>query len=145
MPTVEDVLVLKQHRLHSINACANVLEATQLMNECGVGAVVITDHDRMVGIFTERDVLRRVVALERSPRDTRVADVMTAEVLCCDQTVSVEEAREIMMLRRIRHLPICDDEGCPLGMISIGDLNAQQVREQQQEIGSLHDYIYGRA
>lgn len=145
MPMVSDLLAAKQHRIHAIDAACTVLETTHVMNNCGIGAVVVTSQNRMVGIFTERDVLRRVVASQRSPADTLVAEVMTVEVLCCEPTISVEEAREIMMHRRIRHLPVVDDNGAAIGMISIGDLNAHQVHEQEQQIGNLHEYIYGRA
>lgn len=144
MRFVNELLHSKQSSLYTIDACDTVLEATQLMNERSIGAIIVTNANRLIGIFTERDVLRRVVAAERSPGLTRVAEVMTAEVLLCSADTTVEEAREIMMSRRIRHLPIVDDEGTPIGMVSIGDLNAHQVREQQMEIGHLHEYLYGR-
>lgn len=144
MRFVNELLHSKQSSLYTIDACDTVLEATQLMNERSIGAIIVTNANRLIGIFTERDVLRRVVAAERSPALTRVAEVMTAEVLLCSADTTVEEAREIMMSRRIRHLPIVDDEGTPIGMVSIGDLNAHQVREQQMEIGHLHEYLYGR-
>ncbi|OYW20237.1 MAG: hypothetical protein B7Z55_07580 [Planctomycetales bacterium 12-60-4] len=144
MSSVYELLVEKRRQLHTTTATSSVLDATRLMNDCGIGAVVVTDDNRIVGIFTERDVLRRVVAMERSPAATRVLDVMTAEVLCCSPATTIEQASEIMMERRIRHLPIVNDDGLPVGMISIGDLNAHQVHEQQQHIGNLQDYLYGR-
>lgn len=144
MSSVYELLVEKRRQLHTTTASSSVLEATRLMNDRGVGALVVTDDNRIVGIFTERDVLRRVVAVERPPAATRVVDVMTSEVLCCSPTTTIDQAGEIMMERRIRHLPIVNDDGLPVGMISIGDLNAHQVHEQQQHIGNLHDYLYGR-
>lgn len=144
MSSVVDLLLEKQHSLHTVSVHASVLEATQLMNDRGIGAVVVTDADLCVGIFTERDVLRRVVAQRRCPLETCVSDVMTREVLCIGPESTIEDAREIMMLRRVRHLPIVDSDGQPIGMLSIGDLNAHQVREQAAQIGNLHDYLYGR-
>ncbi len=145
MHSVYDLLARKQHRLHSIEATSTVLESTRLMNDCGIGAVVVINDHRIVGIFSERDVLRRVVARELPPAETRVAEVMTPEVICCGPDCSADDAREIMMHRRIRHLPIVNDDGLPVGMISIGDLNAHQVHEQEQQIGNLQEYLYGRA
>jgi CBS-domain-containing membrane protein len=69
---------------------------------------------------------------------------MTTEVVCCQLETSVEEARAVMMTRRIRHLPVVNDQGELLGLISIGDLNAYQVAHQEQTIHTLHEYLYGR-
>lgn len=144
MSSVFHLLLEKQHSLYTVPVTASVLEATQLMNDCGIGAVVVTEGEQCVGIFTERDVLRRVVAQRKCPVETCVADVMTREVLCIGPETCVEDAQEIMMHRRVRHLPIVNAEGEPIGMLSIGDLNAHQVREQAAQIGNLHDYLYGR-
>lgn len=145
MTSVYDLLLERCRTLHTAQASASVLQATRLMNEWGIGALVIVEEGRMVGIFTERDVLRRVVAMERNPARTPVAEVMTRDVLCCQPRVLIEEAREIMMEQRVRHLPVINEDGIPLGMISIGDLNANQVHEQQRQIGDLHEYLYGRS
>jgi len=145
MSSVIHLLLEKQHTLHTVPVTASVLDATQLMNDRGIGAVVVTAEAQCVGIFTERDVLRRVVAQRRCPLDTCVSDVMTREVLCIGPETTIDDAREIMMHRRVRHLPIVNAEGQPIGMLSIGDLNAHQVHEQAAQIGNLHDYLYGRA
>jgi CBS domain-containing protein len=114
------------------------------MNDHKVGAVVVADEGRLVGMFTERDVLRRVVGERRDPVTTLVGAVMTSEVVCCTPETSIEEARGAMKNRRIRHLPVVDGEGHLMGMISIGDLNAYHVNSQEQTIHLLHEYLYGR-
>src|SRR5262249_12623192 len=99
---------------------------------------------RIVGIFTERDVLRRIVSEQRDPTRTPVEEVMTPEIICCTPETTVEEARAIMRDRRIRHLPMVDADGGLLGLISIGDLNAHQLASQELTIHMLHEYLYGR-
>ena len=95
-------------------------------------------------MFTERDVLRRVVGERRDPAATTVADVMTVEVVCCTPETTIEEARGAMMNRRIRHLPVVDGDRRLHGLISIGDLNAWHLDTQEQTIHLLNEYLYGR-
>ncbi len=98
-----------------------------------------------MGIITERDVLRRVVADRKDPAAAEVSSIMTTKLTCGRLDMPVGEAREIMRSRRIRHLPIVEDDGTVLGMISIGDLNAHQLDGQQQTIQYMHEYLYGGA
>lgn len=145
MPQVSDILRVKGSQVHSIAADTTVLEATQKMNQDKIGALVVTVKEEIVGIFTERDVLRRVVAEQRDPRSTLVGEVMTAEVICCPPETDVDEVSSIMRDRRIRHVPVCDAEGQLLGMVSIGDINACNASNQESTIHFLSEYIYGRA
>jgi CBS domain-containing protein len=142
---VRDLLDRKGSHVWTIGPTATVLEAALAMNEHRIGALVVTDGNRVVGIVTERDVLQRVVAERRDPSSARVADVMTAEVICCSPATTVEEARGAMRDRRIRHLPVADGDGQLAGLISIGDLNALLQADQEQTIFLLHEYILGRA
>jgi CBS domain-containing protein len=144
MTNVYDLLLERAHRLHTALPGYSVLQATRLMNEWGIGALVVINQQKIIGIFTERDVLRRVVAMQRAPERTMVGEVMTSDVICCSPRMLIEEAREIMMDQRVRHLPVVNDDGEPVGMLSIGDLNAHEVHEQQRQIGNLHEYLYGR-
>ncbi len=144
MPTMQDILASKAHEIYTIRPEATVLEATRKMNQHKIGALVVMQDNQVVGIFTERDVLRRVVAEQRDPTTLSVAEVMTTEVICAEPDTDTEEAAAIMKNRRIRHLPVCDADGNLLGMISIGDLNAVYATEQEQTIHFLSDYIYGR-
>jgi CBS domain-containing protein len=145
MPTVQDVLVDKGSHVFRIPAETSVLEATRAMNEHQVGALVVMEEGHVVGMFTERDVLRRVVAEERSPSDVRVSEVMTRDVVCCRPNTELDEVSRIMRDRRIRHVPVCDEDGRLLGMVSIGDVNAFHASTQEAQIHFLHDYVYGRA
>jgi CBS domain-containing protein len=114
------------------------------MNQYQVGALVVMKEGQVVGMFTERDVLRRVTAEMRSPKDVFVAEVMTGEVICCPPETDVADASAIMRQRRIRHLPVRDGDGKLIGLVSIGDLNAFYASAQEQTIHYLTDYIYGR-
>lgn len=145
MACVKEILDAKGSQVLTIGQEASVLQAAKLMNEHKVGSLVVSDDGRLVGIFTERDVLCRVVGECRDPASTRVAEVMSTEVACCTTATSIDEARSAMKNRRIRHLPVVDDDRRLLGMVSIGDLNAYQTNTQEKTIHLLHEYLYGRA
>ncbi|HWP41321.1 MAG TPA: CBS domain-containing protein [Tepidisphaeraceae bacterium] len=146
MPTVQDVLAAKgSTTVHSTSPQATVLQAVQKMNQHKLGALVVMEDAQLVGIFTERDVLTRVVGAGRDPATTRIADVMTREVICCPPDTDLDEVSAIMKQRRIRHLPVCDRDGQLHGMVSIGDVNAYYASNQEATITFLNDYIFGRA
>jgi CBS domain-containing protein len=145
MPTALDILSNKESTIHSIEPHATVLAATNKMNQHKLGALVVKHEGRIVGMFTERDVLRRVVGEQRDPSTATVAQVMTSDVICVGPTTDIDEIGAIMQQRRIRHLPVCDQDGELLGMISIGDLNAFRSINQEAHIHFLSEYIYGRA
>ncbi len=145
MATVREILATKGSQVLSIGTDAAVLDAALLMNEHKVGSLVVMNEGEVVGMFTERDVLRRVVGERRDPAATPVRDVMTREVVVCTPETSIEEARAAMMNRRIRHLPVRDGDRRLLGIISIGDLNAYHLNSQEHTIHLLHEYLYGRA
>jgi len=138
------MLADKGTKVHSISHHASVLEATRKMNQHRIGALVVMEDDRVAGIFTERDVLMRVIGEGASPADISVGQVMTRDVVCCSPDTSLEEISEIMHAKRIRHVPVCDEEGNLLGMVSIGDVNAHHAHHQQATIHYLNEYIYGR-
>ncbi|HZU36998.1 MAG TPA: CBS domain-containing protein [Gemmataceae bacterium] len=144
MGTVSEILATKGSHVLTIGAGAIVMDAALLMNEHKVGSLVVTEGSRPIGIFTERDILQRVVALRRDPATTRVADVMTAELACCRPETTIEEARGAMKNRRIRHLPVVDSDRRLLGLVSIGDLNAYHLDSQEQTIHLMNEYIHGR-
>lgn len=144
MPQVMDVLAKKGSQVLSIGPTATVLDAAAVMNEHKIGALVVTKAERVIGIFTERDVLRRVVAEQRDPGEVRVEDVMSEEVLCCKPGTDLEEVRAIMTARRVRHLPVVEEHDRLVGVISIGDLNAFRVNSQAVTIQYLEQYLYGQ-
>ena len=145
MTTLNEILRGKADSpLFAIDQEASVLEAVQMMNECSIGALIVNKAGQMSGIFTERDVLRRVLGKRLDPASVHVAQVMTDSVICCTPATSIEEARELMRSRRIRHLPILDAEGEVVGVVSIGDLNAHLTTHQEVTIHYLHEYLHGR-
>lgn len=141
MPTVKDILAAKGDEVVSVVAAESVLNAARLMNERGIGGVLVMEEGELVGIFTERDILRRVVAERRDPATTTLREVMTAPVIRCRPDAKVVECRALMSQKRIRHMPVmCEDEVC--GIITTGDIMAHQVEEQQDTIEHLNRYVF---
>lgn len=144
MPKVQDILQIKGPQILTMHPDAKALDAAILMTDHQVGSVVVSDQSRIEGIFTERDVLRRVVAMKLDPSTTKIRDVMTPDVVCCDIDTPIEEARSVMKNRRIRHLPVVDAQQQLLGLISLGDLNAYRLEGQEVHIHMLQEYLYQR-
>jgi len=145
MARIRELLGRKGTRVLTTNPAVTVQQAIGVMNEHRVGALVVVRDDRVIGIFTERDVLRRVVGERRDPTETPVGEVMTSEVVCCSPETTTDEARGAMRDRRIRHLPVATEDGRLVGLVSIGDLNAELQAVHEQTLFLLHEYIGGRA
>ncbi|MFN6189600.1 MAG: CBS domain-containing protein [Planctomycetia bacterium] len=146
METVMDILRFKGFRPPvATSPAASVLEATRLMNDERIGSILVMHAGRLVGMFTERDVLRRVVAEMRRPEQTLVGEVMTEEVLCCDPETPIDEVAEVMRRQRVRHLPVVDGDGLVVGLVSIGDVNAQRFNSCEIALHQVEDYIHRRA
>jgi len=142
MPVVRDLLARKGTDVVSIQPTASVLEAARLMNDRGVGGVVVVDEaNALLGIFTERDILRRVVAAGLPPETTKVADVFTSDIVTCTPDMNVEEIGSIMSTRRVRHLPVVDVGGLH-GVVTIGDLLAHRLSDQETTIQHLNSYVF---
>ena len=120
-----------------IGADATVFDAVKAMVEANVGALLVTDGDEIVGIFTERDYLRRIAVEGRRSRATSVSEVMSAPVICVTPDTGVEESMALMTDRRIRHAPVTEG-GALVGMISIGDLVKFQTQQQRDEYDKAH-------
>lgn len=143
MPTAQLILDKKGSDVATIDHSATVVEAADMMNARKIGALVVSDGDKIVGIFTERDILTRVVAAQKVPSETRVRDAMTSPMACCRRDTPLGECRAVMSNMRIRHLPVVED-GQLYGIISSGDILACEVANQQSTIEYLHEYLYGR-
>jgi CBS domain-containing protein len=142
MAVVRDLLARKGTDVVSIQPTATVLEAARLMNDRGVGGVVVVDEDNtLLGIFTERDILRRVVAAGLPPETTSVANVFTRDIVTCTPDMNVEEIGAIMTTRRVRHLPVVDVLGLH-GVVTIGDLLAHRLSDQETTIQHLNSYVF---
>ncbi len=148
MYQVSELLSVKGSMVATIAPSASVLDAACAMNERKIGSLVVVGgggrgaEKRVVGIITERDILTRVVAMERSPSKTKVEEVMTPNPISCVPETPLEEVRCVMQERRVRHVPVLEG-GLLAGMVSIGDLNAAEAREMTQTIGYLKAYIAG--
>jgi CBS domain-containing protein len=141
--TLKTVLAGKGAAIHYVIPETSVLEAVKKMNREHVGAVLVCVSGEMVGIFTERDVLCRVVDEGRDPNTTRVVDVMTSEVVAVRSTTKVEEAMAVITQQRFRHLPVVDD-GELKGLVSSGDLTRWVSRNQEGHIQDLMNFITGK-
>ncbi len=141
MPTAQDILAKRHRDVLIIDEEATVMEAVKIMSDQRIGSLVVGRGEKVVGIFTERDVLNRVVARHLDPLETIVKDVMTTPVACCQPTTKLAECRNVMTAKRIRHLPVVKENRL-LGMISIGDIIALEFGEQQHTIEYLHEYLY---
>jgi len=142
MAVVRDLLNRKGTDVVSIAPTATVLEAARLMNDRGVGGVLVVDESkRLLGIFTERDILRRVVAADLPPTTTSVRDVFTESIVTCTPDITVDECASIMSTRRVRHLPVLDADGLH-GVVTIGDVLAHRVSEHETTIQHLNSYVF---
>jgi CBS domain-containing protein len=145
MADVAKILAEKGGDVIRIAGEATVFDAIKAMVEANVGAILVADagSDRVEGIFTERDYLRRIAVEGRTSRDTLVREVMTSPVIAVGPETTVEEAMAMMTDRRIRHIPVVEGERL-VGMISIGDLVRVQSQEQSFKIRYLTEYISAR-
>ena len=143
MSTVADILASKGGQVFTIESDATVLDAVRKMVESRVGSLIVTDGEKVLGIFTERDYLCRIVLEGRTSDTTPVVEVTSERLVCIDPGEEVDECMAIMTQERIRHLPVIDQGGL-VGVISIGDLVKQVSRERKSEIRYLTDYIAGK-
>ena len=142
MPTARTILDRKGSDVATVERSDSVLDAARLMNARRIGALVVAEGERIVGIFTERDILCRVVAEGRPPAETEVGDVMTSPMACCRRDTKLSECKAVMTTKRIRHLPVVED-GKLFGMISSGDVLANDSADQQATIEYLNEYLHG--
>jgi CBS domain-containing protein len=141
--TIGEILEEKSGEVIRIDGGATVFDAVKAMVDANVGALLITEGEKITGIFTERDYLRRIAVEGRRSRDTVVSEVMSSPVLVVTRDTTVEEAMALMTDRRIRHAPVVD-EGALVGMISIGDLVKFTSQKQSFQIQYLTEYISAR-
>jgi CBS domain-containing protein len=144
MKTAADILKSKAHNsVHTIAPSASVFDAVKRMAEENIGALVVVEGERVVGIVSERDYARKVVLLSRSSKDTLLRDIMSAPVMYVRPDQSSDECMALMTENRLRHLPVMDGERL-IGLVSIGDLVKDIISEQQFIIEQLEHYISGQ-
>ena len=143
MGHVADILAGKGASVLEIDGAATVLDAVTKMVEGNVGSLLVMEGDRLAGIVTERDYLRRVTIEGRDERTTPVREIMSAPIVYTTPDSTVEECMAVMTERRIRHLPVLGARNEVVGVVSIGDLVKFQSREQSVQIKFLTEYISG--
>ncbi|PYS27984.1 MAG: hypothetical protein DMG11_14390 [Acidobacteria bacterium] len=125
----------------TVSRKTTVMEAIETMASAQIGSVVVADGDRTEGIFTERDVMLRVVLEGRNPSETRVEEVMTTPVQTIGIRSTGDEALRLMVQEHIRHLPVVDDKGKAQAIVSMRSLLDEKVKELHQQLDSLESYI----
>lgn len=140
MRTVRQLLEAKAPEVIAIGPDAPVIDAIRLMAEQRIGAVLVMQAGRLVGILSERDYARKVVLEGRSSKDTPVRDIMTSNVIGVGMGDSAQRCMQLVTDKRIRHLPVLDGDAV-LGVISIGDLVKAVIEDQQLELEQLQRYI----
>jgi len=142
MTSVRQLLDDKGHEVLSVEADASVFDAIKRMADQNVGALVVMEDDKLVGIITERHYARDVILKGKSSPGTPVRDIMQTRVICARPEQSVEECMAVMTERGVRHLPVLDKKRL-VGIISIGDLVKSIIRDQKFTIEQLEHYITG--
>lgn len=141
MKSLNQLLAAKGGQVYSIRPDATVLDALKLMAQKDVGALLVMEDTRLLGILSERDYARKVILQGKSSQDVPVREIMTADVVKVDPSKTVEDCMALMTQRRVRHLPVCEGDKL-IGLVSIGDLVKEVIAEQEQTIKQLESYIH---
>src|SRR5437868_2268135 len=140
MLTVNDIIKTKNNDIFSVLPGSSVYEAIKLMGEKNIGAVLVMENDQLKGILSERDYARKIVLKNRRSRDTLVSEIMTEKVITVSPGDSVEHCMSTMSGKKIRHLPVTDNDKV-IGIVSIGDVVTAVIRMQGETITHLQNYI----
>ncbi len=141
--TVAQLLARKGHDVWSVPPKATVFEALAILAERGIGAVLVMENDRLLGILSERDYARKVMLKGRSSRETRVDEIMITPVVTVGPSQRVQDCMELMAAGRFRHLPVLE-KGRVIGVVSVGDLVNSIISSQEKAIDHLEDFITGK-
>ena len=143
MTTAAEVLRAKPDKtVHTIEPNASVFDAVKKLGDKNIGALLVLDEGKVVGIISERDYTRKIVLMERSSKDTQVREIMTTPVMFVRPEHSTERCLAVMTQNRLRHLPVIE-QGKLIGLVSIGDLVKDIISEQKFIIEQLEHYISG--
>lgn len=134
-------MAISSRSVITVPRTATVMEAVEIMAAARIGSVLIVDEGRLEGIFSERDVMLRVVLEDRDPRKTKVEEVMTSPVISIPNKTTSDDALRIMVQEHIRHLPIVDERGKAQAIVSMRSLLQEKVTELHQQLDSLESYI----
>ena len=143
MTTVRDLMNAKENKeTYAVSATETVYHAIEVMADANIGAVLVTEGDRIVGICTERDYTRKIILKGLASKKTQVKEIMTKEVITVAPETTVEQCMALMTKYRFRHLPVVEN-GHLTGMISIGDVVQSIIADKEGLISDLQDYISG--
>ncbi len=140
MDTIRHILQVKGPDVWSCTPRTTVYDALRTMADKNVGALLVMESSKVVGIFSERDYARKVVLLGRSSKETLVSDIMTSKLITIHPDQTLEEAMELMTNKRVRHLPVLENDKL-LGMISIGDVLREIIYIQRTKIRDMENKI----
>jgi CBS domain-containing protein len=140
MRPILELLEKQGGAIWSLSPEDSVYQALEMLAECNVGALMVLQGDKLVGIFSERDYTRKIALEGRSSRETQVRDIMTAQVLTVGPKSSTDDCMALMSQKKIRHLPVVDGAKV-LGMVSIRDLMDDIIKDREQTITQLQNYI----
>jgi CBS domain-containing protein len=143
MKNVADLLKSKPTRMVSVKPEDSVLAAIKIMAREDIGAAIVMSGDRLAGIFSERDYARKIILKGRSSENTRVEEIMTANVVCVSPRAKSRDCMALMSEKNIRHLPVVE-EGRVIGMVSIRDIVSDIIADQDFTISQLESYISGQ-
>ncbi len=143
MKTVSTVLGAKGHDVWRVPPDTSVFEALKALAEHGIGALIVLDEHRLIGLFSERDYARKVILKGKSSSTTLVREIMSSKVIAVRPSQSIEECMGLMTQHRVRHLPVLEDDRL-MGILSIGDVVKAIIEEQATIIHNLEDYIVQR-
>jgi len=142
MANVQQLLNGKSNKVWTTDPDDTVFDAIRMMADKDVGALVVIEDGKPVGIFTERDYARKMVLEDRQSKTTPVRDVMSTRIVCASPEQTIEECMAVMTEKRVRHLPVLED-GKLAGIVSIGDLVKSRIADQEFIIEQLAHYIHG--
>ncbi len=141
MNVLAEILHEKGHEVLEVDSDATVFEAVKRMVDANVGSLLVTERGATVGIVTERDYLRRAALEGRADRETPVREIMSSPLVVATPDTPIDECMALMTDRRIRHVPVVDEDGDVVGLVSIGDVVKFKTKQQSFEIQYLTDYI----
>ena len=144
MDTIRHILQIKGNDVWSTTPRTTVYDALRMMADKNVGALLVMEGEKVVGIFSERDYARKIILQGRSSKETLVSEIMTSKLITVHPDQTVEEAMELMTNKRVRHLPVMEDDRL-MGMISIGDVLREVIYVQLSKIREMEDKILGKS
>lgn len=142
MKLVKHILEKKGNEIYSVSPDDTMYDALALMAEKGIGALLVLNEGKLVGIVSERDYARKVILKGKTSKETKVSEIMTDTVICVSPDSAVEECMAVMIEKKIRHIPVEEDNKL-VGLISIGDVVKAIIAEKRYEIDQLISYIQG--